>query len=114
MIRTLSDFSIEGCRDETHAGIWVDNSEIGAIGINLRKWVTMHGIALNVNIDLRPFSLINPCGFTDRKSTSMSKLLSRDIPVDEVTEKFLAHFSKVFDMQLKPALNKVPAGGAYE
>ena len=113
-IRTLSDFSITGCRDETHAGIWVDNSEIAAIGIGLKKWVTMHGIALNVNVDLKPFSLINPCGFTDRKAVSMSGLLSGDIPMEEVTGKFLARFSEVFDVELLPAENRVFAGGADE
>lgn len=114
VIGTLSDFSIEGCRDETHAGIWVENSEIGAIGINLRRWVTTHGIALNVNIDLNPFSMINPCGFTDRKATSIAEILCRDISMNEVTEKFLAHFSDVFDIQLKPGANKVPTGGRHE
>ena len=114
VIGTLSDFSIKGCRDETHAGIWVENSEIGAIGNNLRKWVTMHGIALNVNIDLNPFSMINPCGFTDRKATSIAEILCRDVSMKEVTEKFMAHFSDVFDIQLKPGANKVPTGGRHE
>jgi lipoyl(octanoyl) transferase len=92
----------------------VKNSEIGAIGINIRKWVTTHGIALNVNIDLGPFSFINPCGFTDRKATSMSELLSRDIPMSEVAERFLARFSEVFEMQLKPGASKAPAGDINE
>ncbi len=114
VIRTLSDFSIESYRDEAHAGIWVENREIGAIGINLRRWVTTHGIALNVNIDLSPFSLINPCGFTDRKATSIAEILGRDISMAEVIEKFLAHFSEVLEMQLKPVENQLPAGGAGE
>lgn len=98
----------------THAGIWVENCEIAAIGISLSKWVTMHGIALNINVDLKPFSLINSCGFTDRKAASMSSLLSRDIPVKEVSEKFLSRFSEVFDTDLLPGANGVLAGGAYE
>ena len=114
VIRTLSDFSIESYRDETHAGIWVENHEIGAIGINLRRWVTTHGIALNVNIDLAPFSLINPCGFTDRKATSIAEILAREMPISEVTEKFLTRFTEVFETQLKPVENQLPAGGAGE
>ncbi|MFC1900658.1 lipoyl(octanoyl) transferase LipB [Chloroflexota bacterium] len=113
-IRTLSDFSIEGCRDESHAGIWVNNNEIAAIGISLSKWVTMHGIALNVNIDLQPFSLINPCGFTDRKATSMSELLSRVIPMNEVVDIFLSHFTEVFGTDIKYESIKAIAGGINE
>ena len=74
----------------------------------------MHGIALNVNVDLKSFSLINPCGFTDRKAASMSSLLSRDISVKEVSEKFLARFSEVFDTDLLSASKRVLAGGVYE
>jgi lipoate-protein ligase B len=114
VIRTLNDFSIRGSRYATHAGVWVENDEIAAIGISLSKWVTMHGIALNVNVDLKSFSLINPCGFTDREAASMSSLLSRDIPVKEVSEKFLSHFSEVFDTDLLQAANRVLAGGACE
>jgi lipoyl(octanoyl) transferase len=57
----------------------------------------MHGVALNVNTDLEPFSLINPGGFSDRKATSMAKLLGQDIPMAAVTERLLAHFPQVFD-----------------
>jgi len=114
VLRTLQDFSIAGCRDETHAGIWVNNSEIAAIGISLSKWVTMHGIALNINIDLQPFFLINPCGFTDRTATSMAERLSGEISVDEVTKIFLFHFSEVFETRLEEGTIGMLAGGSNE
>ncbi|MFC1920549.1 lipoyl(octanoyl) transferase LipB [Chloroflexota bacterium] len=114
VLRTLSDLSITGSRDESHAGIWVNNNEIAAIGISLSKWVTMHGIALNVNIDLQPFSLIYPCGFTDRKATSISELLSREIPVKEVTERFLAHFAEIFETDFICESIPQAKGGSYE
>ncbi len=97
IIRTLNDFGINACRDRNHAGVWVKDEEIAALGLRVRKWVTMHGFALNVNTNLDHFSLINPCGFSDRKATSISNLLSQDISMEAVTERFLAHFSKVFD-----------------
>jgi len=101
LIRTLNDFSIESGRDSGHAGVWAKDKEIAAIGLSVRKWVTMHGFALNVNTDLAKFSLINPCGFTDRKATSMAHLLGSEILMESVTKKLLAHFASIFDVQLE-------------
>jgi len=101
IIRTLKDFGIKACRDNTHPGVWVGDKEIAAIGLRVRKWVTMHGFALNVNTESESFSLINPCGFSDRTATSISKLLSQDVSVAAVTERLLVHFSKVFDAQME-------------
>ncbi len=101
IIRTLNDFSIDACRDRSHAGVWVKGREIAAIGLRVSKWVSMHGFALNVNTDLEQFSLINLCGFSDRKATSISALLSQDVSMEAVTEKLLAHFSEVFDLQME-------------
>jgi len=97
LIRTLKDFSIIASRDKRHAGVWVEKEEVAAIGVSIRRWVTMHGFALNVNANLKHFSFINPCGFSDRKATSMAQLLGREVPVETVTERLLAHFSDVFD-----------------
>jgi len=101
IIRTLNDFSITACRDRNHAGVWVAGEEIAAIGLRIRKWVSMHGIALNINTDLEQFSLINTCGFSDRKATSISKLLSKNISRETVTERLLAHFSEIFNAQIE-------------
>lgn len=56
IIRTLRDFNIEGGRDEGHPGIWVEKAEIAALGLRASRWVTTHGLALNINNDLGPFS----------------------------------------------------------
>ncbi len=101
VIRTLSDFGIGAARDTTHRGVWVGDEEIAAIGLRVRKWVSMHGFALNVNMDLEPFSLINPCGFSDRRATSMANILSQNIPMAAVIERLLAHFAEVFDAQIE-------------
>jgi len=97
ILRTLRDFSIDGDRDEHHPGVWVNEEEIAAIGLSLRKWVSMHGFALNINIDLKHFSFINPCGFSDRRATSMSKIVDRIVPVEEVTHSLISHFCDTFD-----------------
>lgn len=101
VIRTLSSFSIGAGRDESHAGVWVKDEEIAAIGLSIKKWITMHGIALNVNTNLGHFSLINPCGFSGKKATSMAKLLSQDIPMEAVAESLIAHFSEVFNVHIE-------------
>ena len=101
IIRALNDFGIAGCRDESHAGVWVKDEEVAAIGLSVRSWITMHGFALNVNLDLAQFCFINPCGFSDRKATSISTLLSQDMPMEAVIERLLAHFSEVFDAHME-------------
>jgi lipoate-protein ligase B len=106
LIRTLKDFSISAARDKSHAGVWVENEEIAAIGLSVRKWVTMHGFALNVQPNLKHFSFINPCGFPDRKATSMAQLLGYEVAMDKVTDSLLAHFSEVFDIAMEVSSEK--------
>lgn len=96
IIQTLKHFSITADRDEDHAGVWVQNEEIAAIGLSVRSWVTMHGFALNVNPDLAYFSLINPCGFSDRKATAISTILGHEVSREEVANRLIASFSQIF------------------
>jgi len=97
ILRTLRDFSIDGDRDEGHPGVWVNEQEIAAIGLSLRRWVSMHGFALNIDIDLEHFSFINPCGFSDKRATSMSKILGSQVPMQDATNSLISHFCNVFD-----------------
>lgn len=101
IIRTLNDFSIKACRDESHRGVWVRGEEIAAIGLRVIRWISMHGFALNVKADLDQFKLINPCGLSNGKATSISKILGQDIPMEAVTGRLVAHFSEVFDSQME-------------
>jgi len=96
MIRTLRDFSVEADSDENHPGVWVKGEEIGAIGLSVKKWVSMHGFALNVNTDLDHFAFINPCGFSDKRVTSMSKVIGRKISTEEVADRLKSHFCDTF------------------
>jgi len=97
ILRTLRGFSIDGDRDKCHPGVWVNEEEIAAIGLSLRKWVSMHGFALNINIDLEHFSFINPCGFSDRRATSMSEIVGSRVPMQDATNSLISHFYEVFD-----------------
>ena len=103
IIRVLGGFFINANRNQDHAGVWVKDEVVAAIGLSIKKWVSMHGFALNVNTNLNNFSLIKPCGFSDKKVTSISQLLARYVPMDVVTDKLLACFSEVFktDIELK-------------
>ncbi|MEE8400338.1 MAG: lipoyl(octanoyl) transferase LipB [Desulfobacterales bacterium] len=101
IIRTLADFSIRSARDENHVGVWVEQDKIAAIGVRIRKWVTKHGFAINVNSDLTPFSLINPCGITDRGVTSIAAILGHDVSMEDVRKGVVKHFSDVFDMPVE-------------
>jgi lipoyl(octanoyl) transferase len=67
--------------------------------LSIRQWVTMHGFALNVCNNLEHFSLIHPCGFKDRKTTSMQEVLGFQPSIEEVTERLLFLFSEVFDLE---------------
>lgn len=100
IIRMMKDFSIEAGRDESHPGVWIDGKELAAIGLAIRRWVSIHGFAINVNPNMEHFSLINPCGFNDRKATSMSQLLGEKLPVDAVKERLISHFSEIFDVPM--------------
>ena len=104
IIRTLADFEIKAKRDEEYVGVWVEKDKIAAIGVRVKRWITMHGLALNVNPDLGYYSLINSCGILDRGVTSISKVLSDEVSIESVTGKLINRFSEVFetDIELKP------------
>ncbi len=79
MIRTLAEHDIEAGRVEGKTGVWIGLRKIASIGIACRRWVTFHGLALNVNTDLDYFFRINPCGFEATVMTSMARELDRDV-----------------------------------
>ncbi len=106
IIRTLGDYSVAAHRDEQHVGVWVgaetsSAEKIAAIGVRVSRWVTMHGLALNVDPVMEHFSFINPCGIADRGVTSLARLLSREVSVEEVTERLVARLAEVFDSEIE-------------
>jgi len=102
VILTMADFGIEAGRLAGFTGVWLDGDDpekarkICAMGIRCSRWVTMHGIALNVNTDLNYFDYIVPCGIDDKAVTSMQKELNRQIDLTEVKERFSFHLSNLF------------------
>lgn len=102
LIRTAADFGIVAGVIPGLTGVWVGDEKLAAIGVRISRWVTMHGFALNVSTDLDYFSLIVPCGITDRGVTSLSKILGEKIATEEVADRVVRHFGDVFGRQMVP------------
>jgi lipoyl(octanoyl) transferase len=128
MIRATAEFGIAAEREAGKTGIWVQSEKdeaskrdswtafasltplemtepvakekLGAIGVHISRWVTSHGLAYNVATDLRFFDLIVPCGITERKATSLEKLLGRSVALEEVKPKLARHLAEVFGLEL--------------
>ena len=109
VVKTLHEFSITGHCQSGATGVWVNSrqltngetAKICALGIKLRRWISLHGIALNVTTDLSYFSLINPCGL-GRPVTSMA--LEMDTPPDiaDVKLQFTRAFNRELRLLIKP------------
>ena len=95
-IETLKDFGLEAKRRPPYTGIWIDDRKIAAMGIAVRRCITFHGLALNVNTDLSYFTRIVPCGLAWADVTSMAKELGAEQSMARVKEKFLHNFAALF------------------
>eukprot|EP00039_Didymoeca_costata_P024545 m.10631 g.10631 ORF g.10631 m.10631 type:complete len:278 (+) comp4295_c1_seq1:23-856(+) len=95
IIRTCGEWDIEAGRSE-HPGVWVGQDKIAAVGVQVSRGVTMHGLALNCDTDLDWFSHIVPCGIADRGTTSLTKLTGEDVRIEDVIPVFMKHFTQLF------------------
>ena len=84
LMRTVGDFGLEGHRDSRNTGCWVGGRKIASVGVAVRKWVTYHGLALNISTDLSEFRRFDPCGLDPEVMTSMEKELGGAPAMDEV------------------------------
>jgi lipoyl(octanoyl) transferase len=99
VIRTLKDFGLLATRRPPFTGIWIGDKKIAAIGIAVRRCITFHGLALNVNTDLAYFNRIIPCGLAWADVTSMTKELTVEQDLNQVRERFLVNFADLFGYQ---------------
>ena len=102
VIRVCASYGILAGRLDKATGVWLEGDtprarKICAIGVHASHFVTMHGLALNVNTDLRYFSYINPCGFVDKGVTSLQKELHREVPMAEVKERLCTELQALLD-----------------
>jgi lipoyl(octanoyl) transferase len=107
VIRVLAEYGITGERSEGETGVWLDAGKPGArkicaMGVHTSRWVTMHGLALNANVELSYYQGIIPCGIKDKGVTSMHKELGYSVDEDQLKKHLLEIFARVFDATIQP------------
>lgn len=117
MISLALEFGVEAGRDSRNHGIWVGQRKLGSVGIAIRHGVSFHGLALNVQNSLEPFSWVNPCGLRGVSMTSLSRECGRTIAIELVQEKLASQLQQIFTREFIP-LDKdhldVPLPTAYK
>lgn len=102
VIDTLADWNIAGRRREGAPGVYVDGAKVAALGIRVRRGCAFHGLAFNIDMDLEPFSRINPCGYAGLEVVSMRDLGGPG-GIDAVKPALLAHLAARLGLELRPA-----------
>jgi len=108
LIRTMADFDIEAFRIEGLTGVHTVEGKVAAIGVHIKRWVTTHGFALNVNTDLTYYNWIIAC--EGEPVTSMERLLGREVDAIDVEDRIVTNFAKVFDVYIVEGVNLTRAG----
>ena len=116
LIRTLSAWGINGYRTDRFPGVWVNDpddpdgppAKIAAIGVKIARGVTLHGFALNVTVDLKPFAGIVPCGIEDCRVTSMTETLRREVALYDVRQQIARCFGNVFGLEWQASPLQAP------
>jgi lipoate-protein ligase B len=101
VVNVLADYAVDGYLKDGEPGVWVDGRKICSFGIALKKWISSHGIALNLNNSLETFAMIVPCGRPDEMVTSLGHELKRSIDIAEAKMRFVEHFCVAFDYHKK-------------
>jgi lipoyl(octanoyl) transferase len=110
MIRLAGSFDLRAARVDKLNGTWIGDNKIGAVGVRISRWVTMHGFAFNVSTDLSHFDAIVPCGIRGRGVTSLTRELEREVPIDDTLDRLERHVSDVLDADLVRA-DRAPLDG---
>lgn len=106
VVNTLADYGIEGYSKADAPGVYVEGRKICSLGLRIRKGCSFHGLALNINMDLTPFSYINPCGYAGLEMCQLSELIHRnDLRCEEVSPKLVAHFTQILGYNSDQIIN---------
>ena len=100
VIDTAATFGVDAARLEGHPGIWVDGDrKLAAIGVRVKRGVTTHGLALNVNTDLRWFDEMIPCGIPGKEVTSLAREIGAPVPMDDVADELARQLAAHFGLR---------------
>lgn len=105
VIDTVAEWGVGAGRIAGASGVWIDPDgararKICAIGVRSSRYVTMHGLALNVATDLRYFTHINPCGFTDRGVTTLEREVGREVDFEDVKRRLVRHLCEKLNVKI--------------
>lgn len=103
MLQVAESYGLTPQRIEGMTGAFVEQRKYGALGVRISRWVTMHGIAINVSTDLDAFSLIVPCGLRTTSVTSLSRETGREISLADAQARTIEQFAQVFGYKLRDA-----------
>jgi lipoate-protein ligase B len=101
VVAVLADYGLRGELKTGEPGVWVNGRKICSFGIAVKKWISSHGIAFNVNNDLATFAMIVPCGRPQENVTSVAMELGQQLDMSELKQKFIQHFLAAFAYHLK-------------
>jgi lipoate-protein ligase B len=101
IIATLGDLGLRAGAKPGLTGVWVEDNKIAAIGVAVSRWITYHGLALNVNTDLDYFKLINPCGITGYTVGSISKILGMEVDLQRISDIMADNFALLFHYEME-------------
>ena len=97
-IRFLDDYLVRGERIAGKTGVWVAGRKIASVGVGSSNWVTFHGLSININCDLKLFSMINPCGMHDVEMTSLERIKGQKISMSEAKKYIVSRFKEIFGL----------------
>ncbi|BDV43834.1 octanoyltransferase [Geotalea uraniireducens] len=97
VIAVAADYGVAAWRVPGRTGVWTTRGKLASIGVGVRRWVTMHGFALNVANDLAPFSRISPCGIVDCPVTTLAQLCRRPVGLEDVKRSVAGIFEQLVD-----------------
>ena len=106
MIALAAKSGVAAARDPRNHGVWVGGRKLGSVGIAIRHGVTFHGLAVNINLDLEPFSWVNPCGLAGVSMTTISRECGREVTLDDARDDLIAQLSRIFDRKFYPQMKE--------
>lgn len=105
-IQFLSSYGLNGHRIKGSSGVWVDDKKISSIGVGVSKWVSFHGMSININNDLNYFSMIRSCGIKGIQTTSLAKILKQTLDMEESKKQLISIFRQIFKQD--ETIEKIP------